>query len=427
MQDARLPSVAVATVGHHRSGKTTVTAALHRLLADRGAAALSVSELDRRSGSPPVVYHDGGIAFRGAPKIEGEVTESTTVRSPKITYASSARRYVHIDCPGYRSWYKNSARGQAVADAILLVVSAPDAVQAQTREHLIVARGLGIRDVLVFLNKCDRVADLEWLDLVERDVRELLDEVGFDGDRTRILRGAAERALDGEGPWAASLHDLADALDTELPPRPPAPSGPPLLYLDSVQARLGDGPRVLVQGRLRRGTLRRGDRLALVGMIESTTVQVDDLEVFHQKVEVAEAGDQLGLLISRPQVRLMRSQVLSGQALVGGHAATTAGIRIRLRLLRASDGGRHTAIHPGHQGLFVFGASLQMGTIVGLERALEPGDEADVWVRLLAPLYLEPGMPVLLRDGAQGHQRLHGGPPLWAGTAGYGTVTAVGV
>lgn len=419
------PTLAVATVGHYRSGKTTLTAALHNLHAGREPA-LTPVELDRRSGSPPLGIADGAVRYLGRPHDGPGAIEPFTVRSTKIAVDAPARRFVHIDCPGYRCWYKNAARGQAVADALILVIAAPEGVQAQTREHLLLARALGIRDLVVFVNKCDLIGDLEWLDLVERDVRDLLEEVGFDGDHTRILRGAAGPALAGEGVWAASLRDLVDALEADVPLPPPPEPGPPLLYVDQVHESPRHGLRVIVQGRVRRGSIRRGDTLALVGPIDPYEVRVDNIEVFHQRVEVARAGDQVGLLLARPDEKSGGVAVASGYALVGGDAAATRGLRVRLRILRAEEGGRHTAIHNGHLAQLFFGAAVTVGSIEGLHAPLWPGEEGEVLLRLRRPLYLEPGMPVIVRDGAQGHQRLHGGPALWSGTAGFGTILAVG-
>lgn len=408
----RLPGLSVVTIGHYRHGKTTLTAAITKVLAARpGSAAtpIDVRDLDRRGGPGAWLSADA----------------TRTVVPGSLRYATEHRAFVHIDCPGHRPWLKNAARAQALADAAILVVSAPESVQPQTHEHLLLARALGLHQLVVFLTKCDEVTDLEWLDLVERDVRDLLDRSGFDANATRILRGAALPVLAGPSPWEASIRDLVDALESEFTVPAHDTAGAPLLYVHRAFNRPEFPRDVVVEGRLRRGALRRQDKLTLLGMGDAIHLRVEDLEIAHRKADHAEAGDRVGVQLHCVDRPLRARTTLAGQALVPRDAAATQELRARIDLLPQDDGGRTTPVRRGHVVYVLFGTAVMAGTLQLPEQTLlHPGQSTELTIALRTPVYLEPGMPFLLRDGNQTAAWKRGAPPRWSGTAGSGTILA---
>lgn len=415
------PTLHVATVGHYRHGKTTLTAALTRALARRGGEAtpLTVTELDRRSGC---LIRDPSVWARGLPSLrgEGELPPHLTVRGSQICYGTPRRAFVHVDCPGRRPWLKNAARCQALVDALILVVSAVDSVQPQTHEHLLLARALGVQQLVVFISQCDRVQDLEWLDLVEHDTRELLSRCGFDGDSTPVVRGAALPALQGDEAWEPGLHDLLDALTVHCT-IPEHPAGQPLLYVHQPFSRVGVG--LVVEGRLRRGTLRRGDTLTFLGPEGPAEVRALDLEVFHRKVELAEAGQLVGIQLARTEGRLARYQAPSGSALVAA-GKTVRRLSARLGLLPLWGDDRPRPLIDRSTASLLFGTLAVTGTIRLPEPLLMPGETCDAEIELLSSAYLEPGMTFAIRTGIQPRWK-QGAPALWGGTAGAGKVLSV--
>jgi len=408
---ANLPTVAVVTIGHYRHGKTTLTAAITRVLAARtGKAPVRVLDLDRRGG--PAAFLDDPGATR-------------TVCSNHVRYTTEHRSFIHIDCPGHRPWLKNAARAQALADAAILVVSAPDSIQPQTHEHLLLARALGVRQLVVFISKCDLVQDLEWVDLVERDVRDLLDRLGFDGDATRILRGAALPVLTDDGsPWESSIRDLVDALEVDLTVPTHDHTSPPLLYLHGAFNRPQFPRDVIVEGRLRRGAIARQDKLVLLGYGDSVHVRVEDIEVARNKADRADAGDRVGLQLHSIDRALVARAMFAGQALVvREQAQARKDFRARIELFSAAEGGRPSGIRAGHVAHVLFGTAAVAGTIHPLPNTVvQPGETADVIVTLRQPIYLESGMPFLIRDGNQGVGWKQNVPARWGGSAGSGTV-----
>jgi elongation factor Tu len=421
MSDAapRRPTLTVATVGHHRHGKTTLTAAISTVLSRRPGAeagAVDPAALDRRGGSPPRTLDGGRLR-----DMSGQ--EHLTVAAGRVRYATGRREFFHLDSPGRRPWLKNAARAQGVADALVLVVSAPDGVQPQTHEHLLLARALGVDQLVVFLGKCDLVEDTEWVDLVERDVRDLLDRCGFDGDATRIVRGAAGPALAGDPRWEPGVRDLVDALEHDLavPPRPQG--GPPLLYVHQSYAIPAARPGVVVDGRLLRGALRRGDPVQLVGPGAAAGLVVRDLEVARARVEQAEPGDFVGVLLARPDAALHRRELLSGAALTAPAARPVTRLGVRLELHPAEHVGRPTPVWTGHVASLLFGTLVMTGRL-RLREGLYPGGAAEAQVELFAPAYVEPGARFALRDGNQG-PAVARRPAAWGGLAGRGQVLAV--
>jgi elongation factor Tu len=405
----RLPTISVASIGHYRHGKSSVTAAISHALATRpGATATKIQVLDLdKHGGPGKWFSDSA---------------TRTVAPGDALYSTEHRNFIHTDSPGHRPWLKNASRAQGVADAVLLVVSAPESVQPQTQEHLLLARALGLRQLVVFINKCDEAPDLEWVDLVERDVRELLDRTGFDGNTTRILRGAARPALAGDPAWLAGIGDLVDALETELTVPLHDPSGPPLLYIHRAHDPAQFPRDVVVEGRLRRGTLTKTDRLLLLGHGAAVQVRAVDLEVNHQKVDHAEAGQRVGIQLHSLDVALRARGVFNGQAVVPRDAVATQEFRARLELLATDIGGRTTGVGRGHLVQLLFGTLVVSGTVEPPEGVIAPGETADVDIKLRQPMYIEPGMLFAVRDGNQGAGWRRGDLPRWAGSAGRGEV-----
>lgn len=287
------PTLAVATIGHHRHGKTTLCAAISTVLARRRpdeVAVVSAEELDLRSGRQAIVLATGHIVptSRGGPRDPG--TATLTIAPAELRYATAQRSYVHIDSPERRPWLKNASRAQGLVDALIVVVSGPEGVQAQTHEHLLLAQALGLRQLVVFIAKCDLVQDAEWLDMVEHDVRELLSRCCYDGDATRIIRGAALPVCLGESPWEASIADLIEALEAEFVVPRAVVEGPPLLYVERAFTARPGLEGLIVDGRVRRGQVRRGAALWLVGFGESSRVVVADIETQRIKVAQVSAG-----------------------------------------------------------------------------------------------------------------------------------------
>ncbi len=427
------PTLVVATIGHHRHGKTTLTAAITQLLARRTPGevqAVTPAQLDARTGSPPLELH--GERMIPSPRhhhimgvAEGDILQSLTITASEVRYATPQRAFVHIDSPGRRPWMKNAARAQGLVDALVLVVSGPDGVQAQTHEHLLLARALGLTRLVVFISKCDLVRDLEWLDLVEQDLRELLARCGFDGDAARIIRGAALPVLAPDSPWEASVADLVEALEHDIDVPLPAPDGPPLLYVHRRFSRPYGTEKLLVEGRLRRGQLRRGDELRALGLGFDLRVTVEDLEINrNNKVDKVTAGELAGVLltVSSKGPRALRT----GVALCEPAAEVSQTLNVHLDLLASGDGGRHTPVRDGHLVHLMFGATAISGRLrLGSHERIEPGAGAELRIELIAPVYVEPGMGFLLRDGNQGPVTPRGTPPRWSGSAGMGRVLTV--
>lgn len=419
----RLPTLAIATIGHHRHGKTTLLAAITRVLARRAGAGepgLSVEALDRRGGSPPLELHGDQLSVR---PLGGPDAETLTVRGCSLRYATARRAFAHFDAPGRRPWVGNVARALGSTDAALLVVSAPDSVQPQTTEHLQLARALGIRQLVVFVSKCDLVTDVEWLDLVERDVRDLLHRCGFDGDATRILRGAARPVYAGEPAWEASVLDLIEALETELTVPERAADGEPLFFIDRVFGRR-PGNRVLVEGRLRRGELLRGGQ----GWLQSARpqgVRISELECYHRRIERATAGDQIGVLLYGSDREIEPYDLRTGHALVRTEMPPVRELVAELELFLPGDGGRHHPVFSGMTASLVFGATRTTGTLHQEGGVIMPGESGTVRVTLPNPIHLETGLRFALRDGSQGPGWRQGQPAKWAGIVGAGTIVSV--
>ena len=426
------PVLVVATIGHHRHGKTTLTAAITQLLARRTpdeVQAVTPAEIDARTGSPPLELH--GERLIPSPRhhrimgvAEGDELQSLTVTASEVRYATAQRAFIHIDSPGRRPWLKNAARALALVDALVLVVSGPDGVQAQTHEHLLLARALGLTQLVVFISKCDLVRDPEWLDLVEQDLRELLGRCGFDGDATPILRGAALPVLAPDSPWEASVADLVEALERDLIVPRQVQAGAPLLYVQRRFTRPYGTEKLLVEGRLRRGQLRRGDVLRAIGHGYHLRVMVEDLEMDRRKVGQVAAGELAGVLLN--VMTKGPRDLRTGVALCEPTAEPGQVLTAQIDLLATAHGGRHTPVRDNHLVSLLFGATVISGRLrMGTHERLDPGLGAELRIELIAPVYVEPGMTFLVRDGSQGPAAPQGTAPRWGGSAGMGRVLTV--
>jgi elongation factor Tu len=391
----RIPSLTVVTLGHHRTGKTTLLAALLR--AARGlpgaskawSRVLTVRELNRLSGSPPLSELDS--------------EKWPTVEVVHERFRLPSRRIVVADAPGRRSWMRGVSRGISAADAALLVVSGPESVEAQTIEHLQLAQALGCSRVLAFINKCDRVRDPEWLDLVESELREAAEACGLDGDAMTVIRGAAQPALEGDVSWSGGIRELIAALEYGIAlPRLDA-SGPPHLYVDRASPWEYGGQRLLVMGRLRRGTLTVGQPVRLAGVGLATEATVESMEIFGRRVERAAAGAQLGVMLVGEDPRVRASALRRGQSILGeGLASPASQLVVEIEAFPPARGGRTRPLVGGLEVCCLFGAVILSGWLrfEGAPR-VEPGGRGRVRIHLRSAAYFEPGMTFALGCGHQ--------------------------
>lgn len=398
------PHLNVTLVGHVEHGKTMLAAALSRVLAKHGPTRpRAYAELLREPGY-----------------------QQRTVSPAHLAIETAQRHYAIADCPGMRPRLKNAAWGSACADGTVLVVSALESVMPQTREHLLVALEQGARHVVVFINKCDLVEDPDLVDIAEMEVRQLLASAGLAGDEVRVIRGAALPAHDGDAAWEQPVLDLAGALDAEIPTPERVTEGPARIALREVHRVRGQPQRVIVVGHIASGAVKKGDRLEIVGPgLLTGDVQVEDLEVFDEKVESASAGDYLGLqlrFLSEPNLP-RRGSSLVGRGGAGGVTAFTCDARV----LEAANGGRHTPVRSGHMVHFHFHTTGVTGVLTLPDDLpqLAPGASAeDINVTLDRPTLIEEGMTFTFKDGSDGLRRLTSAPrPLWGGVAGMGVVT----
>ncbi len=382
------PHVNIGTIGHVDHGKTTLTAAITTVLAKKGLA-------------KSMAYD----AIDAAPE---EKARGITINSAHVEYETEKRHYAHVDCPGHADYVKNMITGAAQMDGAILVIAATDGPMAQTREHILLARQVGVPRIVVFLNKCDMVDDEELIDLVEMDTRELLNEYGFPGDDTPIVRGSALGALNGEPQWVAKVEELMDIVDDYIPTPTRETDKPFLMPIEDVFTITGRG--TVVTGRVERGVVKLGDAVEIVGIHDTQSTVVTGVEMFRKLLDQAEAGDNIGVLlrgISREQVQ--RGQVLAKPKSVHPHKKFKAQVYV----LTKDEGGRHTAFFSGYRPQFYFRTTDVTG-IITLEQGTEmvmPGDNTVMTVELIHPIAIENGTKFSIREG--GH------------TVGAGSVTEI--
>ena len=370
--------VNIGTIGHVDHGKTTLTAAITTVLSKKGqAAAMDYAAID------------------AAPE---EKERGITINTAHVEYQTDTRHYAHVDCPGHADYIKNMITGAAQMDGAILVVAATDGPMPQTREHILLSRQVGVPYIIVFLNKCDMVDDDELLDLVEMEVRELLDEYGFPGDDTPIIRGSALKALEGDPKWTPAIDELMEAVDTYIPTPTRDTDKPFLMPVEDVFTITGRG--TVATGRVERGMLKLNDPLEIVGIHETQNTVATGIEMFRKLLDFAESGDNVGVLlrgINRDQIQ--RGQVLSKPGSVHPHKK----FKSQVYILSKEEGGRHTPFFANYRPQFYFRTTAVTGVIElaeGVEMVM-PGDNVELTVELIAPIAIEKGTKFSIREGGR--------------------------
>ena len=376
--DRSKPHVNIGTIGHVDHGKTTLTAAISKCLAGKnGNAAVDFANIDKAPEE-----RDRGI----------------TINTAHIEYSTDARHYAHVDCPGHADYVKNMITGAAQMDGAILVIAATDGPMAQTREHILLARQVGVPKMVVFMNKCDMVDDPELLDLVEMEIRDLLNEYGFEGDDTPIIRGSALKALEGDPEWTPKIDELMEAVDTWIPTPERDNDKPFLMSIEDVFTITGRG--TVVTGRVERGTLKLNDEVEIVGIKPTKKTVVTGIEMFRKQLDFAEAGDNAGVLlrgIAREEVE--RGQVLAKPGSVTPHHK----FKGQVYVLSKEEGGRHTPFFNNYRPQFYFRTTDVTGVITlpeGTEMVM-PGDNVDMSVELIHSIALEQGTKFSIREGGR--------------------------
>ena len=378
------PHVNIGTIGHIDHGKTTLTAAITKYLAMQGGAE----------------YTD----YSSIDKAPEERERGITINTAHVEYETAKRHYAHVDCPGHADYIKNMITGAAQMDGAILVIAASDGPMAQTREHLLLARQVNVPSVLVFLNKCDQVDDEELLELVEMEVRELLDFYGFPGDDTPIIRGAALNALvsestDPNAPEYACIKELMDAVDEWIPTPDRKEDMPFLMPVEDVFTISGRG--TVATGRVERGQLKLNEKVEIVGLSdEKRETVVTGIEMFHKLLDYAEAGDNIGALLRGvAKTEIERGQVLSKPGSIHPHTKFVGQVYV----LTKDEGGRHTPFFNNYRPQFYFRTTDVTGIITlpeGTEMCM-PGDNVDMNVELITPIAIENGLRFAIREGGR--------------------------
>ena len=378
------PHVNIGTIGHVDHGKTTLTAAITKYLSLKGQAQ----------------YED----YSAIDKAPEERERGITINTAHVEYETAKRHYAHVDCPGHADYIKNMITGAAQMDGAILVIAATDGPMAQTREHLLLARQVNVPSVLVFLNKCDQVDDEELLELVEMEVRELLDFYGFPGDDTPIIRGSALNALisestDPNAPEYACIKELMDAVDTWIPTPDRKEDMPFLMPVEDVFTISGRG--TVATGRVERGVLNLNEKVEIVGLSdEKRETTVTGIEMFHKLLDYAEAGDNIGALLRGvAKTEIERGQVLSKPGSIHPHTKFVGQVYV----LTKDEGGRHTPFFNNYRPQFYFRTTDVTG-IISLPEGTEmcmPGDNVDMNVELITPIAIETGLRFAIREGGR--------------------------
>lgn len=380
------PHVNVGTIGHVDHGKTTLTAAITGVVAAAGGAqAKKFDEID------------------AAPE---EKARGITISTAHVEYETTARHYAHVDCPGHADYVKNMITGAAQMDGAILVVAATDGAMPQTREHILLARQVGVPKLVVFLNKCDMVDDPELLELVEMEVRELLTSYEFDGDNTPFIKGSALKALEavianpkiakGQDEWVDKIWDLMDAIDTYIPTPERDLDKPFLMPVEDVFSITGRG--TVATGRVERGRVKVGGEVELVGFGDTRKTTVTGVEMFRKLLDEGLAGDNIGALLRGvDKTEIQRGQVLAAPGSIKPHTKFTANVYV----LTKDEGGRHTPFFPGYRPQFYIRTTDVTGSIKFEGEMIMPGDNVTMEVELIAPVAIEAGMRFAIREGGR--------------------------
>ena len=372
------PHVNVGTIGHIDHGKTTLTAAITKVLADTyGGQARSFDEIDN------------------APE---ERERGITIATSHVEYETNNRHYAHVDCPGHADYVKNMITGAAQMDGAILVVSAADGPMPQTREHILLARQVGVPYIIVFLNKADMVDDEELLELVEVEVRELLSEYDFPGDDIPFVIGSALKALEGDPEYTAKIVELAEQLDTYIP-EPERPLDRPFLMpVEDVFSITGRG--TVATGRIEQGVVNTGDNVEIVGIADTTTTVVTGVEMFRKILDQGQAGDNVGCLLrGTKREEIQRGQVLCKPGSITPHTK----FKSEVYVLKKEEGGRHTPFFSGYRPQFYFRTTDVTG-VANLPEGVEmvmPGDNVQMEIELIQPIAMDPGLRFAIREGGR--------------------------
>ncbi len=373
------PHVNVGTIGHVDHGKTTLTAAITTILAQKGMAqARKYDDID------------------AAPE---EKERGITINTAHVEYETVARHYAHVDCPGHADYVKNMITGAAQMDGAILVVAATDGPMPQTREHILLARQVGVPRMVVFMNKVDLVDDPELLELVEMEIREILSKNGFDGDNTPIIQGSATGALAGEAEWVKKVEELMDAVDTYIP-LPPRPVDQPfLMSVEDVFSITGRG--TVATGRIERGIIKVGESVEIVGLMDTPLVSTcTGVEMFKKLLDQGQAGDNAGILLRG----IEKSQIRRGMVIVKPKSITPhTEFKAEVYVLSKEEGGRHTPFFNNYRPQFYFRTTDVTGEVTlpaGTEMVM-PGDNIGLTVKLIQPIAMEKGLKFAIREGGR--------------------------
>jgi len=383
------PHINVGTIGHIDHGKTTLTAAITKTLA---------------KGDPKVSYR----SFDSIDNAPEEKARGITIATAHVEYQTKNRHYAHVDCPGHADYIKNMITGAAQMDGAILVVAATDGPMPQTREHILLARQVGVPSVVVFLNKCDAVEDEELLELVELEVRELLTSYGFPGDEVPVIRGSALKALEEEPQWVAKIEELMKAVDEYVPMPERAVDKPFLMPIEDIFSISGRG--TVVTGRIERGIVKVGEEMEIVGFTPTFKTVITGVEMFKKLLDEGQAGDNVGLLLrGTKKDEVERGQVVAKKGSITPHTK----FRAEVYVLTKEEGGRHTPFFNGYRPQFYFRTTDVTGSSVlpeGVEMVM-PGDNVSLEITLITPVALEKGLRFAIREGGR--------------TVGAGTVTEI--
>ena len=370
--------VNIGTIGHVDHGKTTLTAAITTVLAKKGMA--KAEAYDQIDGAPE------------------EKERGITINTAHVEYQTEKRHYAHVDCPGHADYVKNMITGAAQMDGAILVVAASDGPMPQTREHILLARQVGVKYIVVYLNKCDMVDDEELIDLVEMEVRELLNEYGFPGDDTPIIRGSALKALEGDPKAKEAIIKLMNTVDEYIPDPVRETDKPFLMPVEDVFSITGRG--TVATGRVERGTVKVGDTVEIVGIKDTRSAVITGVEMFRKLLDQAEAGDNIGVLLRG----IAREEIVRGQVLAKPKSVTPhSEFKAEVYVLTKEEGGRHTAFFSNYRPQFYFRTTDVTGVIElpeGTEMVM-PGDNTQMTVKLIHPIAVEKGTKFSIREGGR--------------------------
>ena len=374
------PHVNVGTIGHVDHGKTTLTTSILAVQAKDGLA---------------VIKEYADIAKGGTVR---DATKVVTISLAHVEYESDARHYAHIDAPGHADYIKNMITGAAQMDGAILVVSATDGVMPQTREHILLAKQVGVPKIVIFLNKCDMVPEADLLDLVEEEVRDLLTKNGFDGKNTPVIRGSALKALEGDATYVAKIKDLMNALDTWIPMPVREVDKPFLMPIEDIFSIEGRG--TVVTGRIERGMIKIGEEVEIIGFKDTSKTTITGIEMFNKQLKEGIAGDNAGLLLrGTGKDDVTRGMVLAKTGSVKPHTDFEAEVYI----LKKEEGGRHTPFFTGYKPQFYIRTTDVTGEVTLAEKVemVMPGDTVTFKVKLVAPVALEDKLHFAIREGGK--------------------------